>query len=204
MLFNERSAELFKAGGHMADKEGVDEQNTKKWNDLSQDLISNLYETYSGHGKYFGSISRAMSDILFNWLFILNSGGLIGVVTIFASANKSALIDLSPRMAFWFALGLFLIYIAAQFEKRRFDKKGKALDDAFDLLKIGSITVGEYSRRISSDTFPWGWLITTIEIFSFISFLLGVLIGFSFNNTWLKIILDNICLHGNICLLGYS
>lgn len=163
----------------MSNNLNSDEKINKYLKDLSMDEKNNLYSIYQAYGEHFTSITRAMSDILFNWLFILNTGGLVAVITIFTSACDNLSLNKLFFMALCFLLGLVFIYIAARFEKTRFEKKIQALDNNYDLLKADQITVGSYCERISEETCPYyGYIISFIEILSFISFLGGATQGF--------------------------
>src|SRR5579872_5901405 len=118
------------------------EEHSRRWNDLNRDQQIDLRSAYREHGKYFTNITRSMSDTIVNWLFILNSGGLLSVVTIFASSNnKQNLVKLSWHMGLCFALGIMFIFFASQLEHYRFNKKGKDLDNNFDLLRTNNITI---------------------------------------------------------------
>jgi len=154
--------------------------NNEKWNTLSESDKNEIILSYRSHGNYFNNKSRTLSDLLYNWLFILNSGGLVSVVTLITSKCtefKSSILAMM-FMGISFIAGLILIYIATKFSKWQTNKKGGNLDKDFLLLTKGQIGPAEFEKRTYSDIFPCDFLITFIEFLSLASFILGLIIGF--------------------------
>jgi hypothetical protein len=150
----------------------------KKWDQLITEEKENIVFHYRENGKFQTAVVSKMSDILFNWLFILNSGGLLSIVTIFASSNnKLNLIILCLLVGSCFIVGLLLISLAALLEHYRHKKNGELLDQMFDSIQNGEITVGNYLANISKFKIP-AWLIALFQTLSFLFFCGGITIGF--------------------------
>ncbi len=158
----------------------------RKWEKLSSSEKTELVNYYRLNGKFYTTIVSAMSDILFKWVFILNSGGLIAVTTILASAfpNKNQqimIIQYCLRMGVSFVVGLILIYIAVQIEHWRFRKKGSELDNLFDDLQNSKLTVEMFYIK-TSDKVGYGRIVTLFELLGFYAFCTGL--GIGLYNVW--------------------
>ncbi|HVY53954.1 MAG TPA: hypothetical protein VHA13_05485 [Gammaproteobacteria bacterium] len=155
-------------------------KNNEKWSDLPESDKKEIVWSYRSHGDYFNNKSRTISDLLYNWLFILNSGGLVSLVTLLTSKFKEckAFKLGMMHMGISFIAGLILIYIATKLSKWQTHKKGENLDKDFLLLTNDQISLAEFEKRIYSDIFPRDFLITIIEFLSLTVFIIGLVKGF--------------------------
>lgn len=159
--------------------------NNMTWGQLPLEFRQYMFSYYKDCRESCTNVIRMASDILWNWLFILNSGGLLSVITIFSSSkDQHKLMALCFNMGLCFVCGLFCIYIAVQLEHYRFTKKSNLLDKSFASFQDGKCTLQEFLNNIN-ETAVSTWLITICEIASFIFFVFGLIFGFTIEVNYL-------------------
>lgn len=151
-------------------------EDNRNWSSLNTPEQNDINQKYTGHGQYLNTKLQALSDLVFNWLFILNSGGLVSVVTLYTSNCNKADIN---NMFYAFIAGIVLIYIATKLSQLQSYRKGKSLDKVFVELTLNKINIGEYENKIYEEIFPCDLLIFLIEALSLLSFIAGLIIAFS-------------------------
>ena len=151
--------------------------------DLERDEANHKYMK---HGEFYNCKSRALSDLVYNWLFILNSGGLVSVVTMlttgYAKSNHISVIWMHISLIAWmgvsFIAGILFIFSASQLSRWQTDKRGELLDRNFTLLTSGTMTVGAYENAIYAEIFPCELLMNFVELLSIFCFVIGFILGF--------------------------
>lgn len=152
----------------------------KQWSQLSSEGKKSLYAVYQECGRYYTDIICSLSDKIFNLLFVLNSGGLIGIITILSSfidkPNHQKLLTLCTWLGTFFFIGLIFIIIAIILEHYRFSKKGELLNKNFNLLQTDKMTVIDFQKNLSLETISQN-TVWFFELLSIFMFTLGLLKG---------------------------
>lgn len=133
---------------------------------------------YRNYGKYYTDIVRSMSDKIFDWVFALNTGALTATITFMAVAIKwkdfafdEVLPFLMPLVIFF--LGICSITAAAFLEHRRFETKGKQLDEVYSKRKLNQ----EFLDKIPPKTECYDLIVPFFERASYFLFCIGFIIS---------------------------
>ena len=79
-------------------------RNTGNKQQFGHDFES-INDLFQGYGKYYTTICRSMADIIFNWAFALNTGGIITTVTFMGAALKwEKLLNLKDFLPFLYLM----------------------------------------------------------------------------------------------------
>jgi len=150
--------------------------NEKKWSSSTKEEQENIYANYQAQGQYCTEIIKSMADKLFSWFFILNTGGLLGVMTLISatiSKHDICSLYLVILLGMIFFTGIICSVIAVIYEQHRFIKKGEQLENNFDKLQNDQLTIAEFTKR-SFSTYS-SKKIWRLEKASFICFSIGFL-----------------------------
>lgn len=112
-------------------------------------------ESYN-HKVRMQNLANNYNLLLLNWYFLLNSGGLIGTITLLTVKNETHR-PLCVILFLFFLIGLIFTIISCK-------------------LDYGRI-LPEFDKSIKKETIPNIMLVTTCEYLSIIFFMVGLLIG---------------------------
>lgn len=132
---------------------------------------------YRNLGKYYTEIVRSMSDKIFNWAFTLNTGGLIATITFMASAIRWSNFTLKDSRPFVclliiFGLGVLFIVLSAKFEHKRFENKGKKLDNLYS-----EASSDHFIKEIPPQTHCYDFFVPLMENLSYLLFFIGLFVS---------------------------
>ena len=144
--------------------------------------VEEVAECYRIQGEYYTDIVSNMSDKIFNWAFTLNTGGLLATITFMGAVikQKDRADSFFIILIILFGLGIFAILISVFLERRRFERKGKLLDNNCEKFKRGKLNSEEFISRIYET--PEGLnnltlCVNFLTAISYILFSLGVIIS---------------------------
>jgi hypothetical protein len=164
----------------MTQEPGSENFLSKKFSKLQAEpiLIEQIIYFYRGHGQYITEICRTMSDILFNWAFYLNGGGLIAIAAFVGTIEKISFCKLISILflLFLFAAGTIFIIVAAHYEQKRFAEKGKVLEEAFGKFQNNEITAQSFFSSAHHRT-KYDYWAPCLEKLSFVCGCSGILLG---------------------------
>ncbi|MBI2790388.1 MAG: hypothetical protein HYX61_00400 [Gammaproteobacteria bacterium] len=115
--------------------------------------------------------------ILYKWYFILNAGGLVGIVTLLSLSSKdNQIIGLCVILIVIFFLGILSIITANNLEITRFEKDSENIMAEFDAFKKDKSSDSYLLEKINKDSYP-AHLATKFEYLSLGFFIIGIILG---------------------------
>lgn len=151
------------------------------WSDLSDKEREQAFFLYRSHGKYITEILRTASDTIWNWYFYLNSGGLIGSITLLSfKPDDIFFVSMCSILTILFLLGVVSIIYAVHLEKIRFMKHGNMQDQLITNLQRENIGIKDFYDGLDSKTEIPENKIARFEKLSLYFFISGPIVGIIF------------------------
>jgi len=142
--------------------------------ELSQREFNEVFRIYQGHSKHAVGIYTKNNEILINWLFILNTGGIISVLSNLKINSLMFSFILFGSLIF-FILAVIALFISLNVEKNKFETKGAWIDEMFETFQNGEITAEHFFDELANwKGTQWPWY---LEIISLACFAIGVILG---------------------------
>ncbi|HAT1994251.1 TPA: hypothetical protein I8010_002088 [Legionella pneumophila] len=140
-------------------------------------MENQIKERYRAFGDYYTKLTVSLNDKLYNWIFILNTGGVI-IITPYM-LDKKNLLFLIPISIF--ILGIITIFIAVLFERIRFIEKGKKLDEIHREYFNKIITQEYLEKNIPAKISFYDKASPIAEIISVLLFFIGLVASLIFS-----------------------
>ncbi|KTD31266.1 hypothetical protein [Legionella maceachernii] len=144
-------------------------------NELEPSHLQEIVNLYRGFAQYYQKISQESNRVIVNWLFVLNTGGLIFVIPLFDKLTSRMI---SLLVAVPFLIGIALIYWSIASEKSKFEKMSNKLEKIFIDFNNEKITARyfiEQAYSLRGTRIP-----SYTEFCSLIFWIIGAMLGFYF------------------------
>lgn len=151
------------------------------YRNMSPEHRFEVIRIYRGYGEHYTSVVNRMSNMLFNWAFTLNTGGLVATIAfIGATLGLEILSKLAILYIFLilvFCLGILFTCISGILEHKRFLQKGEILDSTFDDFQDNKITGNAFFNTLPPKLECLDKATSLFLKLSFFIFALGLLVG---------------------------
>jgi len=141
---------------------------------MKQECRYQIASTYNGYGKYYTKICNEMAGKLFNWLFILNTGGFS--VSLHTYNSNKSLTSIFYLLVI-FGFGILFTYLSVVFEQRKFDKKGAKLENRYKDFQSDKIIGSQFLDDLPPKLGCLDKVPEVLEKIGFGLFVLGTIIG---------------------------
>lgn len=154
------------------------DETDKKWSEMNPGEREHLDDLVRSVEKMDYKISHKYNKLLYNWLFLINAGGLVGALILLnLFKNTKSGIVLCAIMAILFAVGIIGIILAAKIEMTQFKLDGKTTSEIFHAFKQNNMTTSDFKLKLQPDSLSVSF-VSKLEILSFVVFFLGIIIAF--------------------------
>ncbi len=143
---------------------------------IAQDERDQIAEIVSDNKASDLDTVNSYSSMLYQWYFILNSGGLIGTITLLSFKLGKFYIPLCASLLIIFFLGIVSIVAANILEAKWFKKSASKIDENYNLFTTDQITKKELFELMDEDVQSYKW-ITICEWLSPALFSFGFITG---------------------------
>lgn len=122
--------------------------------DKTCEKIENVYDFevnrfYQGVTQYYGKIAQEANKTIINWIFALNTGGLILLIPlIFKFYNYQLVISILATVSYF--SGVVLIFLSIVEERNKFNKLAEDSENKYKKYEKNFITGREYIKTIQN------------------------------------------------------
>ncbi|HAU1514571.1 TPA: hypothetical protein ACPYPK_001023 [Legionella pneumophila] len=121
----------------------------KNRNELSPDNDFEMNKYYQGVTQYYGKIAQESNKILINWIFALNTGGLVILIP-FIFKFSGCRLAISIFAALTYLLGIISIYFSILLERNKFNSLAENSEKKYKAYQNNKITGREYIESIQN------------------------------------------------------
>lgn len=153
-----------------------------KWDELNAEEKNRLDEKINYAKNIYLQMVHAYDLIIYKCYFILNGGGLAGIITLLTIEEKNKNV-----CSFWFYVLLILIFFlgiasiifSTKLERKKFEKDYDNTFEEFEKYKQNKICRSDFINKINSENCECDWA-KIFEWASFGFFIFGVIVGIIF------------------------
>lgn len=121
----------------------------KKCNEVEPKYNIEINKFYQGVTQYYGKIAQEANKTIINWIFALNTGGLIILIPfIFKFSNFKLAISIIAAIIYF--LGIISIYSSNLLEKNKFNRLSDNSEKKYKEYQNNNITGREYLNIIQN------------------------------------------------------
>lgn len=119
----------------------------QKYSDLAPKYQDELVNLYKGQANHCDHIYFDVNKTIINWIFIINTGSVIAVLSLITSKNKPIVCWFVAALAF-FILGIIFIFASLFLERKKFCDKGDSVEKAFAELHANKIKGRDFINEL--------------------------------------------------------
>lgn len=126
-----------------------DDPYNKKRNEIEPKYDFEINKYYQGITQYYGTIAQEANKTIINWIFALNTGGLVILVS-FVFKFSGCQLAISIFAAIAYLLGVVSIYFSILLEKNKFFYLADNSEVKYKAYQNNNITGREYIDNIQN------------------------------------------------------
>ncbi|STX84922.1 Uncharacterised protein [Legionella donaldsonii] len=132
---------------------------------------SQLHQIYKGISEYYTKNIKSSHNLIINWLFLLNTGSIVGVISLISS-DRTNLKTLYPSLFLW-CLGIICIFISVKLHRHKSTVNARRLDMFFEELQDLKISGSTFLKKIYEETWWRIFLPYNFENLSILFWIIG-------------------------------